>query len=71
MSLHDCSDQELKQKLFSGELGDKKTEMVEAVLRHRRAERIQAWLKKHFWLGAMVAALGLTAWLLPTVANKQ
>jgi hypothetical protein len=47
MALHEHTDDELKEKLSAGELGDKKTAMAEAVLRHRRAERIQEWLKKH------------------------
>ena len=40
MSLHEETDAELKAKLSSGELGDKKTAVAEAVLRRRRAERI-------------------------------
>ena len=71
MPLHDRSDDELKEKLSSGELGDKKTAVAEAVLRHRRTERMEAWLKRHVWLAALVGALGLTAWLLPTVRNKE
>ena len=61
MSLHEETDAELKAKLSSGELGDKKTAVAEAVLRRRRAERIQEWLQRHVWLEALVAALGLTA----------
>jgi hypothetical protein len=71
MSLHERSDDELKEKLSSGDLGDKKKAIAEAVLRHRRTERMQAWLKRHVWLAALVGALGLTAWLLPTVRNKE
>ena len=71
MSLHERSDEELKEKLSSGELGDKTTAKAEAVLRHRRAERVQEWLKKHSWLAALVATLGLTAWLWPTATKKQ
>jgi len=67
MALHERSDDELKAKLFSGELGEKKSAVAEAVLRHRRAERMKAWLQKHAWLAALVGALGLTALLLPTV----
>jgi hypothetical protein len=44
--LHELSDEELRRKLASGELGDKKA-AAHAVLRRRRRERIQAWLKKH------------------------
>ena len=71
MPLHEHSDDELKQKLSSGELGDKKTAVAEAVLRHRRTERMEEWLKRHVWLGALVGALGLTAWLWPTVRHKE
>ena len=71
MSLHERSDDELKEKLSSGELGEKKSAVAEAVLRHRRAERMKAWLQKHAWLAALVGALGLTALLLPTVRNKE
>jgi hypothetical protein len=71
MSLHERTDDELKHKLSSGELGDKKTAMAEAVLRHRRNERMQDWLQRHAWLGALVAALGLTAWVGLTAINKQ
>lgn len=38
---NELSDDELKQKLSSGELGDKKTAVAEAVLRHRRTERME------------------------------
>lgn len=71
MTLHERSDDELKEQLSSGELGDKKTAAAEAVLRHRRAERMQAWLQRHAWLAALVSALGLTALLLPAVRNKE
>ena len=71
MALHEHTDDELKEKLSAGELGDKKTAMAEAVLRHRRAERIQEWLKKHVWLGALVGVLGLSAWLSPPVCNRD
>ena len=70
MSLHEHTDDELKAKLFSGELGEKKTAMAEAVLRHRGAERMQEWLKRHAWMGALVGALGLTAWSWPTASKK-
>jgi hypothetical protein len=71
MSLHERSDDELKEKLSSGELGEKRSAVAEAVLRHRRAERMKGWLQKHAWLAALVGALGLTALLLPTVRNKE
>ena len=65
------TDDELKAKLFSGELGDKKTAMAEAVLRHRGAERMQQWFKRHAWMAALVGALGFTAWLWPTASSKE
>ena len=71
MSLHEETDAELKAKLSSGELGDKKTAVAEAVLRRRRAERTREWLKKHAWMGALVGALGFTAWLWPTASSKE
>ncbi len=78
MPLHECSDDELKDKLSSGELGDKKTAVAEAVLRHRRTERMQAWHKRHVWFATLVGAaatlvgaVGLAAWLLPTLRTKE
>lgn len=71
MSLHEQTDEELRAKLFSGELSDKETAKAEAVLRHRRAEKMQAWLRGHAWMGALVGTLGLTARLLPTVSSKE
>ena len=65
MSLQERSDDELKEKLSSGALGDKKKAVAEAVLRRQRTERMQAWLQ------VLLGALGLTAWLLPTVRNKE
>jgi hypothetical protein len=47
MPLHERSDEELKDKLSSGELSQKKTAVAEAVLKRRRTERIKAWLKRH------------------------
>lgn len=71
MSLHERSDDELKEKLSSGELGEKKSAVAEAVLRQRHAERMKVWLQKHAWLAALVGALGLTALLLPTIRNRE
>ena len=51
MPLHERSDEELKDKLSSGELSQKKTAVAEAVLKRRRTERIKAWLKRHVWFG--------------------
>jgi len=38
---------------------DKKATIARAILRRRRQERFQAWLKRHAWLGAIIAAIGL------------
>jgi hypothetical protein len=57
--LHELSDAELKKRLSSGVLGEKKAEIARAILRRRRKERIQTWLKRHAWLGALLAAIGL------------
>ena len=72
MSLHEHTDDELKHKLSSGELGDKKTAMAEAVLRYRRNERgCRIGFKdthhgEEFW-----SRLGLTAWVGLSAINKQ
>ena len=58
-ALHELSDEELRQKLASGELSDKKALTARALLRRRRQERVQAWLKRHAWVGAILAAIGL------------
>ena len=57
--LREFSDEELRNKLASGELSDKKTFTARAVLRRRRRERIQGWLKRHKWLAAILTAIGL------------
>ena len=57
--LHELPDKELRQKLASGELSDKKANIASATLRRRRLERVQAWLGRHAWLGAILAAIGL------------
>jgi hypothetical protein len=72
--LHEFSDEELRRNLASGELGDKKAVTAHAVLRRRRRERIQAWLKKHAWLGTILAAIGLAgifAVISPMRPNKR
>jgi len=71
MPLHDRSDDELKEKLSSGELGDKKTAVAFFFYEPAPTERMQAWLQRHAWLAALVGALGLTALLLPTARNKE
>jgi hypothetical protein len=57
--LHELSDKELREKLASGDLSDKKANIARATLRRRRQERVQAWLKRHAWVGAILAAIGL------------
>jgi hypothetical protein len=57
--VHELSDEELRKKLASGELSGKKALTAHAVLRRRRRERIQEWLKRHSWLAAILAAIGL------------
>jgi hypothetical protein len=61
--LHELPDDELKEKLATGELGDKKAAIASATLRRRRQERIQEWLKKHAWLAGVLASLGILGWL--------
>jgi len=58
-ALHELSDNELREKLSTGELSDKKAAIARALLRRRRQERFQAWLKRHAWLGAILVAIGL------------
>jgi hypothetical protein len=60
--LHELSDAELRERLSSGVLGEKKAKVARAILRRRRKERIQAWLKRHAWLAAILAAIGLASW---------
>jgi hypothetical protein len=55
------SDEELRDKLSSGELSDKKATTARAILRRRRQERLQAWFKRHAWLAALLTALGLAS----------
>jgi hypothetical protein len=57
-ALHEFSDKELRENLASGELSDKKAVTARALLRRRRQERVQAWLKRHAWVGAILAAIG-------------
>jgi hypothetical protein len=58
-ALHELSDKELREKLSRGELSDKKVTIARAILRRRRQERFQPWIKRHVWLGAILAAIGL------------
>jgi hypothetical protein len=58
-ALHELSDKELREKLSKGELSDRKATIAQALLRRRRQERFQAWLKRQAWFGAILAAIGL------------
>jgi hypothetical protein len=57
--LRELPDKALREKLASGELSDKKANVARATLRRRRLERVQAWLGRHAWLGAILTAIGL------------
>jgi len=63
MSLHEQTTEELKRQVADGTLSPKKEARAEAVLRHRRIERIRDWLGQHAWLGALVALFGLARFL--------
>jgi hypothetical protein len=65
MTLHEQTTEDLKRQVADGSLSPKKEARAEAVLRHRRAERIRDWLGRHAWLGALVALFGLARFLLP------
>jgi hypothetical protein len=65
MSLHEQTSEDLKRKVAEGSLSPKKEARAEAVLRHRRSERIRDWLGRHAWMGALVALFGLARFLLP------
>ena len=58
-ALHERSDKEIRDKLSSGELSDKKASTARAILRRRRQERWQAWFNRHQWLAALLTTLGL------------
>ena len=58
-ALHERSDKEIRDKLSSGEISDKKASTARAILRRRRQERWQAWFKRHEWLATLLTALGL------------
>jgi len=60
-AMHELSDKQLSEKLSSGELSEKKATIARAILRRRRQERLQAWFKRHGWLPAVLAALGLAS----------
>jgi hypothetical protein len=65
MTIHEQSTKDLKRQVDDGSLSPKKEARAEAVLRHRRAERIRDWLGRHAWVGAVVALFGLARFLLP------
>jgi hypothetical protein len=50
--VHELPNDQLRAKLAGGELSDKKL-LPRAVIRRRRRERIQAWLQRHAWVGAI------------------
>jgi hypothetical protein len=56
---YQTSTKDLKRQVADGSLSPKKEAKAEAVLRHRRAERLGDWLGRHAWLGALVALFGL------------
>jgi hypothetical protein len=57
--VHELPNDQLRAKLAGGELSDKKAGTARAVIRRRRRKRIQAWLQRHAWVGAIFAAIGL------------
>ena len=72
MSLHEETDAELKAKLSSGELGDKKTAVAEAVLRRRRAERISGVASKARMVGSLGGRVRIDCFgRVETVTSKQ
>jgi hypothetical protein len=70
MSLHQRSDDELKAMLAAGALSEKRADLAQAVLRGRRLARVRGWLSKHSWIAAVVAAIGVSALLLPGLNHK-
>lgn len=70
MAIHNRSDDELKGMLAAGALGEKRAEIAEAVLKRRRSERLKEWLSRHSWLATIVAAMGISAFLLPKLTKK-
>ena len=60
MAILDRSDDALKAMLAAGVLGEKRTEVAQAVLKRRRLERLQA----------LLAAVGISAFLFPKLAQK-
>ena len=65
MTLHEQTTEELKRQVADGTLSPKKEARAEAVLRHRRAERIRDWLGRYAWLGALAALFGFARFFPP------
>jgi hypothetical protein len=65
MSLHEQTTEELKRQVANGTLSPKKEARAEALLRHRRAERIRDWVGRHAWLGNLLALFGLARFVPP------
>jgi hypothetical protein len=61
MALTDLSDEELRTKLSAAELGSKRAATAQAILRRRKAERLNEWLKRHSWLAALATIVGSVA----------
>ena len=70
MSILDRSDDELKAMLATGMLGEKRTKAAKAVLKRRRLDRLQDWLSRHSWIAALIAAVGISAFLFPKLTQK-
>jgi hypothetical protein len=70
MAIHERSDDELKAMLAAGVLGAKRSKTAQAVLKRRRLDRLQDWLSRHSWIAALIAAVGISAFLFPKLAQK-
>jgi hypothetical protein len=57
MTLTDLPDAELRFELSGNALGSRVAAIARAILRRRKAERLAEWLKRHGWLGALLAAV--------------
>ena len=66
MTLHEQTTQELKRQVADGTLSPKKEARAEAVLRHRRAERIRDWLKSACMAGSSGRAVRFGAFFAAT-----
>jgi hypothetical protein len=61
MALTDLSDEELRTKLSADELGSKRAATAQAILRRRKADRFNEWLKRHSWLSGLATIVGSIA----------